>query len=635
MANKLKKELSLIEAICISSGVMISSGLFILPAIAYTKAGASIILSYIIGSLLIIPTILSKAELVTAIPVTGGIYVYADRSMGPLVGTLAGLTAWISLAFKSAFSLLAMGMFVVLVMPDISVLQMKLIAVAWCVIFTIINIRGVKLSGVFQAFFVIILIIILTGYSAVGLFSIRIERYIPFTPMGVGAIFATAGLIFISFSGTTKITAIAGEVKNPARNLPLAIFYSWGIVSVLYALVVFVTVGLLEPAEIASTFTPITLGGGKILGRFGILLMTIAALLAFISTGNAGLLAASRNPLAMGKDELLPGFFNEISSKGTPVISIISTSAIMIAVILFLDIENFVKTASALKLILFIIANLALIFMREANIHHYRPKYKAPFYPWAQIFGILSYGFLLTQMGKTPLIIVTIFIICGIGWFYLYAYGKIKREYAILHIIERATGIKATDQLLEEELRDILIERDDITHKWFHRLIRKIPVIEIQKPVPADKIIETVAKQLKERTKTDEEKLYNLIAKRLHDPEIILKPGVACFSVKIPGRRRFEFLTVRNKEGVKMTESSEKIYALFIVVYSNDEWNFQIHALSRIIDIAEREDFLDKWLSLSSSEEAAGLLLKLYNDTICHPTQINITSIQNENNRKQ
>jgi amino acid transporter len=448
MAKKLKKELSLIDVICISSGVMISSGLFILPAIAYTKAGASMVLSYIIGSLLIIPTVLSKSELVTAIPITGGIYVFADRSMGPMVGTLAGLTAWISLAFKSAFSLLAMGIFVLLLKPDISMLQIKLIAAACCVFFTIINIRGVKLSGRFQTISVIVLIALLVIYSAIGSFSVQAERYIPFAPMGIGPIFATAGLIFISFSGTTKITAIAGEVKNPARNLPLAIFYSWGIVSILYAVVVFVTIGLLEPAELADTFTPITVGGGKIMGQFGALLMTMAALLAFISTGNAGLLAASRNPFAMGKDELLPGFFSKISGRGAPSIAIICTSAIMIAVIFFLDIETFIKTASSLKLILFIIANLALIFMREANIHHYRPKYKAPFYRWAQIIGILSYGFLLTQMGRVPLMIVTVFILCGIGWYFLYARGKIKREYAILHIIERVTGIKSTDQLL-------------------------------------------------------------------------------------------------------------------------------------------------------------------------------------------
>ena len=82
----MKRELGLIQVICVSSGVMISSGLFILPAIAYNLSGPAVIVSYVLGSLLIIPTILSKSELVTAMPITGGIYIFADRSMGPIMG---------------------------------------------------------------------------------------------------------------------------------------------------------------------------------------------------------------------------------------------------------------------------------------------------------------------------------------------------------------------------------------------------------------------------------------------------------------------------------------------------------------------------------------------------------------------
>lgn len=114
----------------------------------------------------------------------------------------------------------------------------------------------------------------------------------------------------------TKIAAIA-EVKDPGRNLPLAMFYSWGIVFFLYVFVVFITVGILDANELINTLTPISNGGGVILGRFGIVVMSIAALLAFVSTGNAGILAASRNPLAMGKEELLPASMGKLSERGT------------------------------------------------------------------------------------------------------------------------------------------------------------------------------------------------------------------------------------------------------------------------------------------------------------------------------
>ncbi|MCK4825751.1 amino acid permease, partial [bacterium] len=503
---KLKKELGLLEVFCISSGAMISSGLFILPALAYAKTGAAVIIAYAIASLLIIPTVLSKAELTTAMPKTGGIYFFTDRSMGPMMGTLGGLTAWISLAFKTAFALLGIGIFLVLFNPGFTMLQIKLIAIACVLIFMVINIYGVKPVGKFQVFIVLALIGILVLYIIVGAFFIQLSRFTPLVPMGVGSIFATAGLVFISFAGTTKIAAVAGEVKNPGRNLPLGMFFSWGIVSLLYIFVIFITIGVVDPAELQGSLTPISLGGGVIMGLFGVVIMSIAALLAFISTGNAGLLAASRDPMAMGKDELLPSAFSKVSKRGTPWVSILFTSGFMIAIILLLDLEDFVKTASTLKLILFILANLALIFMRESNIKHYRPKYKAPFYPWVQIFGIAGYGFLIFYMGSVPLMIAGVFIACGLCWYFIYAHGRIKREYALLHVVERVTGIKSTDRLLDEELREIVIERDNITEERFERLIKKCPVIDLKTSLSADEFSKIAANSLAERLKISPEK---------------------------------------------------------------------------------------------------------------------------------
>jgi len=611
MAKQLKRELSLLEVICVSAGVMISSGLFILPAIAYTKAGAAMILSYFIASLLIIPTVLAKSELVTAMPVTGGIYIFADRSMGPLMGTLGGLTAWISLAFKSAFSLLAMGLFVLLLKPDIPDLHIKMIGVLWCLFFTYINIKGVKLSSQFQTIIVVVLVLFLLVYMGIGAFSIEIERYFPFAPMGTASIFTTAGLIFIAFSGTTKVTAIAGEVKNPGRNLPLGIFYSWGIVSLIYVAVVFVTVGILDPVELSNTFTPISVGGGKIMGQFGVVIMTVAALLAFVSTGNAGLLAASRNPLAMGRDDLLPMFFSKLSARGTPAIAILFTSGMMIAVILFLDLETFVKTASAMKLVLFIIANLSLIFMREANIHHYRPKYIAPFYPWAQIIGIGSYLLLLFQIGTVPLILVTVFIACGIGWYFLYAHGKIKREYAILHIVERVTGIRATDRLLEEDLREILIERDGITREWFERSMKQSRVADFNTMLSADEVAKEASTLLTQQVKIPQEHLSEQILTRLNEADIVVKPGIACLAIQIPGRRKFEVLMMKNNKGFRLADDTSLVNALFVVVYSVDEWNCQLHALSSIITIVRTGAFREKWMQAESSHEIHQLMISL------------------------
>ena len=352
----LKRELGLFEIFCIASGAMISSGLFILPGLGFAKAGPALILSYAIASLLIIPAMLSKAELSTAMPKAGGTFFFIDRSMGPMMGTIGGFAAWFSLSFKSAFALVGIGVFTILLNPGFSELHIKLIAVFFCIIFTIINIYGVKHSGKTQMALVVGLISLIVFYIISGVFFIKPSNFSNFAPYGYGSIFSTAGLIFVSFGGLTKVCSIAEECKKPGRNIPMGMFLSWGIISILYLLVIFVTIGLTNPLDLGTSLTPISLGADAIpiLGGFGGAIMAIAAILAFISTANAGILAASRDPMAMGKDQLIPQSFARLSKRGTPVFSIIFTSFFMIFVILFLDLESLVKTASLLKILLFL-----------------------------------------------------------------------------------------------------------------------------------------------------------------------------------------------------------------------------------------------------------------------------------------
>ncbi|MFA7122950.1 MAG: amino acid permease, partial [Candidatus Delongbacteria bacterium] len=111
----LKKNLGLLEVFSISSGAMISSGLFVLPGIAYLTAGPCMIVSYFIAGVLALFGILSQAELVSAMPKAGGDYFYITRSMGPAVGTINGLIVWFSISLKSAFALIGMATLVNLV----------------------------------------------------------------------------------------------------------------------------------------------------------------------------------------------------------------------------------------------------------------------------------------------------------------------------------------------------------------------------------------------------------------------------------------------------------------------------------------------------------------------------------------
>jgi len=605
----LRKELGLLGIFCIAAGAMISSGLFILPGIAYAKTGSSVIISYIIASIIIIPTLLSKAELATAMPKAGGDYFFIDRSMGPAIGTIGGLASWFALSSKTAFALIGIGAFVQLFNPGLTNFNIKLIAVVFCILFTIINLYGVKHAGKTQVILVAGLISILIFYIVVGFFFIQPSRFEPFTTDGIAPIFATAGFIFVAYMGLTKICSVAEEIKNPKRNIPLGMFLAWISISTLYILVIIVTIGLLEHSSLTHSLMPISLGAEVFMGEIGLIALGVAAVLAFITTANAGLLSSSRYPMAMSKDQLLPGFFSKISKRGTPVVSILFTSGFMICVILFLDLEGLVKTASTIVILLFIFVNLSIIMMRESKIRHYRPSFHSPFYPWIQIAGIICYSFLIVEMGFDSLVLVGCFIGFGFGWYWFFARDKIWREYSILHVVERITGEKSTGYLLDEELREILIERDDVTEKRFEQLIKKCEVIDVFKYMRPDKFAWLIAHKLAEQLDTDEEKLYKLLKKREEESNIIVHPGIAIFSHIIKGRDKFEIISVRSKKGIIISDDIDPVHAFFIIVASPDQQSFYLHSLMWIIQIAEETDFEKEWIKAKDSEELRDIIL--------------------------
>ena len=610
--HKLKKELGLLDIFCIASGAMISSGLFILPAIAFSKAGPAIILAYALAAILIIPAMLSKAELATAMPKAGGTFFFIDRSMGPLMGTIGGFAAWFSLAFKSAFALVGIGIFAALLDPVLqNDLITKLIAVFFCIIFALINIRGVEHTGKTQIFLVLGLLMLLIFYVVVGVFYIDSSNFSEFMPYGVGSVFSTAGLIFVSYGGLTKVASVAEETKKPGRNIPLGMILSWSLISVLYLFVLVVTIGVSNPVSLQNTNTPISLGAESIpiLGGFGAGIMAVAAILAFVSTANAGILAASRNPMAMGKDQLLPSIFAKMTKNGTPIFSIIFTTLFMIIVVLFLDLESLIKTASTLKILLFLLLTIALIIMRESKIRNYRPKFKSPFYPYIQIFGIIGFTFLLFQMGLIPILIVGGFLGFGFLWYWFYARDVIWREYTLLHVIERLTGEKSTGYLVDEELREIIIDRDNLEEKRFENIINECKVLDLYKYLPPDKFAELIAEKLAKKLDLNPNKLYNLIRKREKDSNVVIHPGVAIISHVIKGRDKFEMMLVKSKMGIYLSDDHDPVHTFFIIVASPDQKNFYLHTLMWIIRITSDEEFEKMWCNAKDKDELRKIIL--------------------------
>jgi amino acid transporter len=396
------------------------SGIFVLPGLAVGITGSSVWLAFLVAALCILPAVLSKSELATSMPKSGGTYVYIERAFGPLFGTISGLGLWLSLLLKSAFSLVGLSAYLyVLIEVDSSLT--KSIALFSLLLILLLNIFGVKKVEKTQLLIVSISVLSLVGLIFFGFGSFDSALTEPvFSKESSGFISAVA-FLYISYAGVTKVAAVAGEIKNPEVNLPKTMLISLFLITVVYVLVAIVLVGNVEASLLVNDIKPIytlsqTLGGDAFGYAAG-----IVGVLTLLSMANSGVLASSRFPFAMARDKMLPDFLGSVSAKFmTPVYSIIVTAFIIGLAIIYLDVEKIAKLASAFKVLMFISVNLAVIVLRETNAQWYNPSYKSPFYPYVQVFGVISGVVLLAYLGLLPLLSVLGVFVFGFITFLFY-----------------------------------------------------------------------------------------------------------------------------------------------------------------------------------------------------------------------
>jgi len=612
VATPLKKELGFLSVFCIASGAMISSGLFVLPGVLFAMVGPGLFLCYLLAAALVVPALFSKAELSTAMPKAGGSYFFIDRSLGPAFGTLGGIASWASLSFKSAFALIGMSAFSTLILPKpMPDLHMRLVACGLVLVFMIINLWGAKHAGVLQIALVLALILILGGYVVAGFGARNPSHYRPMLPHGMGPVFVGAASVFVAFGGVTKVASVAEEVKDPGRVLPLGMLASFAIVTVLYVLVAYVTVGLVPADKLATSLTPISTGGETLWSTAGMVVMTVAALIAFISTGNAGIMAASRFPLAMSRDGLLPEFLGKLGRRrGTPHYAIMFTSLFMIAVILFLDIRLFVKTASAMMILLFMFMIVSVILMRESRIASYRPKFRSPLYPWLHIVGIGAYGFLLVELGSAPLLISTAILGVGFIWYAVYARVHVLRESALIHLARRIASRSLPGHDLEAELAEIVHTRDAHLEDRFDLLVRRCTILDLAESVSGEQVFRMIADQMGRHLGMPPEKLYQLLKAREMASSTILRPGLAVPHIVVEGSHCFDLLLVRCRDGIALVPDKPPIHAMFVLIGSADERNFHLRALMAIAEIVQDVDFDAKWRRARGEEGLRKMILR-------------------------
>lgn len=620
---RLERELGLFDVYAISTGAMFSSGFFLLPGLAAAMTGPSVPLAYLVAGILILPAMLSVAELATAMPRAGGAYYFLDRAFGPVFGSVGGLGTWLALVLKSAFALVGMGAYLA-IYTDIAI---KPLAVGLTVLFMVVNLVGAKETTGLQRVLVATLLAVLgffliQGLAALlpgGVGELRGDRFSPFFAYGLTGFAGTVGFVFVSYAGLTKVASVAEEIRDPDRNIPLGMVLSLVTATFVYTVGVFIIVAVLPPEALREDLTPVATAAqsffGWLPGGTGVALIVVAAVAAFASTGNAGILSASRYPLAMARDRVVPARFGQIGRFGTPSFAIVTTAGAMVVFILVLDIASIAKLASAFQLLLFSLLNLAVVVMRESQIDAYDPGYRSPFYPWMQIFGFLSSFWLISQMGQMAILFTLALVFFTLVWYFVYVRDRVEREGAIFHTFARLGAMRYDD--LDLELRSIVREKGLRAEDPYDEVISRASVVNFTAAVTPEVLVFTAAERLSKVTGLDAGLLRTEFEAGLQDGNLPVAHGAALPHLRFPDIDTPQMLLVRCPVGVEApgragvsSEAWSSVRAIVFLVSPADAPGQHLRLLGHLATHVDDPAFMDRWLAARDDSEMRATLLQ-------------------------
>lgn len=465
MSEGLERGLGLYSAVTLSMGAMIGGGIFVLPAVGYKKAGPAVVVAYLLAGLVVLPNALSKAEMATAMPQDGGTYLYIDRAAGPLFGTIAGLGVWFSLVFKSAFALVGLGAYLLLLV-SIPAGLVESVALALGTAVVLLNVVGTEQSGRAQGLVVSLVVVALGAYVLDATTVVDVARYRPPVTHGTGGVVTAAAFVFVSYAGIGEVASVAEEITDPGRNIPRAMLLSIAVMMLIYTAVVAVVVGIV-PAETLTqggpdggqSLTPMADGAGGLFGGLGVVVVSLAAVLALTSMANAGVLGTSRFLLGMSRDSLLPAWLGRIDRRFlTPRNAVLATGGVLLALIAFVPVVELAKLASGFLALVFSMENIALIVFRESGLEFYDPEFTAPGYPMLQLLGVVGGVAFIARMGRLAIVGTVGIVLAGLGWYIVYGRSRTDRVGALaLGVRRRGDGSTSVDESLVHPPR----KRDD------------------------------------------------------------------------------------------------------------------------------------------------------------------------------
>jgi basic amino acid/polyamine antiporter, APA family len=361
-------------------------------------SGFSILLLWIVGGLVALCGVFSYSELGAMFPRSSGEYNFLSRAYHPAFGFLAGwVSATVGFAAPVALAAMAFGEYAKSVVPGISPMALAL-GMVWIV--SLIQLTGVKHSSTFQLISTVLKVVLIVAFLAAG-FVIGTPQPVSFAPTSaafgqvMSAPFAIS-LVFVmySFSGWNAATYIIGEMDNPHRNLPRALFTGTLIVMVLYVALNAVFLHTAPIDKLAGQLDVASISGRYIFGDVGGRIVAVMICIGLISSISAMMWIGPRVMMTMGEDIPAIAFFARKSGSGAPVYAILFQLAIATVMMLTRSFEAVLDFIQFSLLFCSFFTVLGVIKLRITNPELPRP-YRAWGYPVTPLVFLLVTGFMM------------------------------------------------------------------------------------------------------------------------------------------------------------------------------------------------------------------------------------------------
>jgi len=365
--RKLKRSIGLWSAVAINVGAIVGGGIFVVTGIVAGYAGSALVISMIIAGIIAFITATSFAKLAAWQPVEGSVYEYGRQLISPFSGFLAGWMWMVANTFTGAAVSLGFAYYLTAAFPG---LPSNLIAAALCLGLTVLNLVGARESAGVNNVLVAIKLAVLGFFVVFGALHWNAGNFIPFQPLSSGVLYGSF-FIFFAYGGFARVAVVAEEVKDAKRNVPRAMLLSLGISMVVYVLVGIVAVGLLNPAGLAGSGSPLTAAMSVTGNSLAVQIVSVGGLVATASVLLTAILGVSRMAYSMARRNDLPSALARLHSKFcTPYYAILAAGVLMAVLVLFVDLTRVVAISTFALLFNYSITNTAAFKLKTNYKQH-------------------------------------------------------------------------------------------------------------------------------------------------------------------------------------------------------------------------------------------------------------------------